>query len=126
MPVCLLTREDLPVAGQHLLPDDLPHDLHADAEQLGDGRVRVVEAVQQNLRHLSLLLPYQPSPFLSSLLSLVNDSISYRVVTLAQYLILPVRKTPPRPVSSIKVNPGVSGQRLDDHLSLVEVNQAIK
>ena len=40
--------EDLPVLHQ-LLPDDLPHDLHADAEQLGDGGVRVVEAVQQNL-----------------------------------------------------------------------------
>ena len=53
-------REDLPVPDQHLLPDDLPHDLRVDAEQLGDGGVRVVEAVQQNLRHLSLLLPYQP------------------------------------------------------------------
>ena len=58
-PRCLLTRENLPVLHQ-LLPDDLPHDLRADAEQLGDGRVRVVEAVQQNLWHLSLLLPYQP------------------------------------------------------------------
>ena len=57
--MCLLTREDLPVLYQ-LLPDDLPHDLRVDAEQLGDGGVRVVEAVQQNLRHLSLLLPYQP------------------------------------------------------------------
>ena len=56
----LLTREDLPVLYKHLLPDDFPHDLRADAEQLGDGGVRVVEAVQQNLRHLSLLLPYQP------------------------------------------------------------------
>ena len=45
---CLLTRKDLPVLHQ-LLPDDLPHDLLADAEQLGDGGVRVVEAVQQNL-----------------------------------------------------------------------------
>ena len=53
-------REELPVPGQHLLPDVLPHDLRVDAEQLGDGGVRVVEAVQQNLRHLSLLLPYQP------------------------------------------------------------------
>ena len=53
-------REDLPVSGQHLLPDDLPHDLRVDAEQLGDGGVRVVEAIQQNLRHLSLLLSYQP------------------------------------------------------------------
>ena len=51
--------EDLPVLHQ-LLPDDLPHDLRVDAEQLGDGGVRVVEAVQQNLRHLSLLLSYQP------------------------------------------------------------------
>ena len=58
-PRCLLTREDLPVLHQ-LLPDDLPHDLRVDAEQLGDGGVRVVEAVQQHLRHLSLLLPYQP------------------------------------------------------------------
>ena len=47
-PRCLLTREDLPVLHQ-LLPDDLPHDLCADAEQLGDGGVRVVEAVQQHL-----------------------------------------------------------------------------
>ena len=31
-----------------------------DAEQLGDGGVRVVEAVQQNLRYLPPLLPYQP------------------------------------------------------------------
>ena len=51
--------EDLPVLCQ-LLPDYFPHDLRADAEQLVDGGVRVVEAVQQNLRHLSLLLPYQP------------------------------------------------------------------
>ena len=58
-PRCLLTREDLPVLYQ-LLPDDFPHDLCADAEQLGDGRVGVVEAVQQNLRYLSFLLPYQP------------------------------------------------------------------
>ena len=49
-------REDLPVLHQ-LLPDDLPHDLSADAEQLGDGGVGVVEALQQNL---SLLLPCQP------------------------------------------------------------------
>ena len=55
-PRCLLTREDLPVLYQ-LLPDDLPHDLPADAEQLGHGGVGVVEAVQQDLRHLSLLLP---------------------------------------------------------------------
>ena len=48
--------EDLPVLHQ-LLPDDLPHDLRVDAEQLGDGGVRVVEAVQQDLRHLFLLLP---------------------------------------------------------------------
>ena len=47
-PRCLLTREDLPVLYQ-LLPDDFPHHLRADAEQLGDGGVRVVEAVQQNL-----------------------------------------------------------------------------
>ena len=46
--MCLLTREDLPVLYQ-LLPDDLPHDLRVDAEQLGDGRVGVVETVQQNL-----------------------------------------------------------------------------
>ena len=32
-----------------LLPDDFPHDLPAKAEQLGDGGVRVVEAVQQNI-----------------------------------------------------------------------------
>ena len=42
-------REDLPVLYQHLLPDDLAHDLSADAEQLGEWGVRVVEAVQQNL-----------------------------------------------------------------------------
>ena len=57
---CLLTRVDLPVLHQHLLPDDLAHDLRADAEQVGEWGVRVVEAVQQNLGHLSLLLPYQP------------------------------------------------------------------
>ena len=54
----------MPVLYQ-LLPDDLPHDLRADAEQLGDGGVRVVEAVQQNLRHLSLLLPYPERSSLS-------------------------------------------------------------
>ena len=43
-----MSREDLSVLYQ-LLPDDLPHDLHADVEQLGEGRVGVVEAVQQNL-----------------------------------------------------------------------------
>ena len=48
-PRCLLTREDLPVIDQQLLPDDFPHDLRADAKQLGDGGVRVVEAVQQDL-----------------------------------------------------------------------------
>ena len=37
-------REDLPVLDQHLLPYDLPHDLCSDAEQLGEGGVRVVEA----------------------------------------------------------------------------------
>ena len=52
-------REDLPVLHQ-LLPDDLPHDLLVDAEQLVDGGVGVVEAVQQNLGHMSLLIPYQP------------------------------------------------------------------
>ena len=51
--------ENLPVLHQ-LLPDDLPHDLSVDAEQLGEWGVGVVEAVQQNLRHLSLLLSYQP------------------------------------------------------------------
>ena len=44
-----LTSKDLPVLDQHLLPDDFPHDLRADAKQLGDGGVGVVEAVQQNL-----------------------------------------------------------------------------
>ena len=57
---CQLTKEDLPVLHQHLLPDDLADDLRADAEQDGDGGVGVVEAVQQNLWHLSLLLPYEP------------------------------------------------------------------
>ena len=54
-----VSREDLPVLHQ-LLPDDLPHDLSVDAEQLGEWGVRVVEAVQQDLGYLSLLLPYQP------------------------------------------------------------------
>ena len=57
--MCLLTGEDLPVLHQ-VLPDYFPHDLYADAEQLGDGGVGVIEAVQQHLRHLTLLLPYQP------------------------------------------------------------------
>ena len=52
-------RVDLPVLDQ-VLPDDFPHDLRADAEQLGDGGVVVVEAIQQNLWHLFLLLPYEP------------------------------------------------------------------
>ena len=51
-------RVELPVSGQNLLPDDFPQDLDVNTEQLGDGGVRVEEAVQQNLRHLSLLLPY--------------------------------------------------------------------
>ena len=51
---------DLPVLDQHLLPDDLPDDLPADATQLGERGVEIVEAVQQNLGHLSLLLSYQP------------------------------------------------------------------
>ena len=59
-PRYLLTHVDLPVLDQHLLPDDLAHDLHADAKQVGEWGVRVVEAVQQNLRHLSLLSRYQP------------------------------------------------------------------
>ena len=49
VPCDRLVSEDLPVLYKHLLPDDFPHDLRADAEQLGDGGVRVVEAVQQNL-----------------------------------------------------------------------------
>ena len=57
--MCLLTRNYLPVLYQ-LLPDDLAHDLRADAEQVGEWGVRVVEAVQQNLGHLSLLSRYQP------------------------------------------------------------------
>ena len=59
-PLSRLTRADrlsvdLPVLYQ-LLPDDSPHHLRADAKQLGDGGVGVVEAVQQNLQHLPLLL----------------------------------------------------------------------
>ena len=53
-------REFLPVPNQHLLPDDLPDDLGADAEQHGERAVGVVEAVQQNFHHPSLLLSYQP------------------------------------------------------------------
>ena len=64
-------REDLPVPGQHLLPDNFPHDLRVDAEQLGDGGVRVVEAVQQNLRHLSLLLP-QPERIRTFTMDIMN------------------------------------------------------
>ena len=52
-------RENLPVFDQ-LLPDYFPHDLRADAEQLGDSGVGVVEAVQQNLQRMSLLLSFQP------------------------------------------------------------------
>ena len=64
----LLTREDLPVPQvQHLLPDDLPHDLCAYAKQHGEWGVRVIEAVQQNLWHLSFLLPYQPGKIRMSL-----------------------------------------------------------
>ena len=37
-----LRREDLPVLDKHVLPDDFPHDLPADAQQPGDGGVRVV------------------------------------------------------------------------------------
>ena len=53
-------REDLPVLDQ-LLPDDSSHDILAKAVvQLGEVGVGVVEAVQQHLGHLPLLLPYQP------------------------------------------------------------------
>ena len=55
---CSLVRKDLPLGDQHR-PDDLPHHLRADAEQVGDGRVGVVEAVKQHLGHLPLLLPVE-------------------------------------------------------------------
>ena len=48
--------EHLPVPNQHPLPDDLPKNIRADASQHGEWAVGIVEAVQQNLRHLSLLL----------------------------------------------------------------------
>ena len=53
-------RVELPFRGQHLLPDDVPDDIFIDREQLGERGVGVLEPVQQHLRHLSLLLPYQP------------------------------------------------------------------
>ena len=46
---------EFPLRGQHPLPDDVPHDVVADGEQLGEVGVRVVEAVQQHLRHKPLL-----------------------------------------------------------------------
>ena len=55
---CLLIRDDLPVLDQHL--PDLLHEDMVVAEQDGERGVGVVEAVQQHLRHLPLLLPYQP------------------------------------------------------------------
>ena len=59
-PQLLIRREDLPVLDQ-LLPDDSSHDILAEAAvYLGEVGVGVVEAVQQHLGHLPLLLPYQP------------------------------------------------------------------
>ena len=37
------TIKTLPVPNQHLLPDDLPHDIHADPKQLGEWGVRVTK-----------------------------------------------------------------------------------
>ena len=55
---CLLViRVELPFRGQHPLPDDVPHDIVADGEQLGELGVQVVEAVQQHLQHQPLLHP---------------------------------------------------------------------
>ena len=61
----MVSREDLPVLHQ-LLPDDLPHDLRVDAEQLGDGGVRVVEAIQQNFHNLPAVLLFHPPVIISS------------------------------------------------------------
>ena len=59
-PQLLIGREDLPVLDQ-ILPNYSSHDILAEAAvQLGEVGVGVVEAVQQHLRHLPLLLPYQP------------------------------------------------------------------
>ena len=44
--------------GRIYLPNDLPDDLSADAKQHEEWGVGIVEAVQQNLGHLSLLLSY--------------------------------------------------------------------
>ena len=46
---------EFPLRGQHPLPDDVPHDVVADGEQLGELGVWVVEAVQQHLGHKPLL-----------------------------------------------------------------------
>ena len=64
---------DLPVLDQHLLPDDLPDDLPADATQLGERGVGIMEAVQQNLGHLSLLLSYQPGKDVFAWFSTVRE-----------------------------------------------------
>ena len=54
----VISREDLPVQDQHL--PDLLHDDVVVTHQEEERGVRVVEPVQQHLRHLPLLLPYQP------------------------------------------------------------------
>ena len=53
----LIIREEVPVLDQHLLPDDVPHDVILDAGQLVECGALVKEALEQNCRNLPLLLP---------------------------------------------------------------------
>ena len=53
----LIIGEEVPVLDQHLLPDDVPHDVILDAGQLVECGALVKEALEQNCRNLPLLLP---------------------------------------------------------------------
>ena len=93
----LIGREDLPVLNQ-LLPDDSPHDILAEAAlQLGEVRGRVVEAVQQHLRHLPLLLPDQPVEKVS--LSFGAKEIFVEFVKIFLAFSFPLFSAPPHPRS---------------------------
>ena len=73
---CSLVREGLPLVDQHLLPDDLPHHLLADAPQHWEWAPLVVKALKQHLGHLSLLLPAK-----------IRESYRLRI---CQMLLLPI------------------------------------
>ena len=73
----LLFREDLPIPSQHLLPDNIPENIGADTSQHGEWAGGIMEAVQQHLRHLSLLLSYhQPGKITLSKFAVGNTNFA--------------------------------------------------